>query len=225
MAAPKERNYNDSTSNRSGSSDAARKLGGESNWVPHEDFPNLQSHHEAAEGSASKPPEVHITVKNMEFSLPKDLEGPTLGSVPYLLTPRNTMPALSATDPIVSPKRRSSSTHGTARFSSQRLAEMLGTGKSEKGQNNLVSSQEAYDKFRTRSSRFDRCGLNPTLLDFVYCTFQSTTMEPGSLNANGICTCKLAVTALFSRLALNHATVLRRPFQHGKVFGSFIRAL
>lgn len=162
MAAPKG-NFNDSTSNRSGSSADARKLGGECNSVPHEGLSNLQSHHGAAEDSASKPPEVHITVKNMEFSLPRDSERPTPGSVPYLLTPRNTMPALSAADPIVSPKRRSSSTHGTARFSSQRLAEMLGTGKSEKGQNNLVSSQGVYDKFRTRSSRFDRWGMNPSL--------------------------------------------------------------
>lgn len=116
----------------------------------------------------TKCPDVYIAVENLEAALPIDLNEDSKSSKgSYVLTPTPTMPALPGTSPLSS-KRRSSSAQ---RVSSQRYADIFGSKRlwlTPQGSLELPSTSpfnhRTYDKFRTKSGRYDRYELQYKIL-------------------------------------------------------------
>jgi hypothetical protein len=90
-------------------------------------------------------PEVHIQVKdwNPNLGVSKSERRPA-----YLLTPQTSRVAVNGEE------RPSTSGRKFSRFSSELFGSRLQT--EPKDQNRAASNQASYDKFRTRSARFDR---------------------------------------------------------------------
>lgn len=100
-----------------------------------------------ADGLPHSAPEVHIPVSdwNSSSAFTQSERKPA-----YMLTPQNSRPALSASS---SPARKFS------RFSTQNFSELFGNRSTEPAndQNRAANNQASlYDKFRTRSARYDR---------------------------------------------------------------------
>lgn len=106
----------------------------------------LESRHSAPEvHNPQSDPEVRILMNdwNSNSALSQSERRPA-----YLLTPQTSRPTLSASP---SPRRKFS------RFSAQNFTELFGNRlQTEANDPNRAASQASYDKFRTRSARYDR---------------------------------------------------------------------
>ena len=109
--------------------------------------PNLTGNH--LESRTHSAPEVHVEMEDWSSNLgmSKSERRPA-----YLLTPQSSRQAGNGED------TPSASRCKFSRFSSQSYSELFGSmlQTEPKDQNRAANNQASYDKFRTRSARFDR---------------------------------------------------------------------